>query len=869
MLTQLSIPKQRNSDSPPGYQDLYASGLRHIRELSHKIWTDYNVHDPGITILELLCYALTDLGYRASFPVKDLLADKDGTEPGSFFTARQILPNHPLTLSDYRKLMIDQPGVQNAWLSKHELSYYADTIRGELLHSDPGLPGIEEVALAGLYDIRIEYEGHIRTPEEKAAVREQVYRVLQANRNLCEDYVGLTEVETQTFNLCAEIELRPDTNPSAVKAEIYQRIRNYLCPDIRFYSLEEMLNKKKSDGTPYSPDEIFDGPALNHGFIADDELEASGLKTRILLSDIISEIMDIKGVLAVRDILFLPSQAELTVDQPESFNKWVIPVEAGKKPVLNIDFLDDSYRTLKFYKRNMPVFTDLEEVASFLKLLQPGSKTGMGLSIYDLPIPAGAYRNPGKYYSFQNHFPATYGISEAGLSAGESPERQAQALQLKAYLLFFDQLMANYFSQLSHVRELFSTDPSIHRTYFEQVVDSFTDFAKIYPAGPGTVQEILESLTADPDLHAERRNRFLDHLISRFAERFHDFANMLMQAIGASAESIAGIKADFLATYQANSKERSKAYNYSLNTDADLWNSANISGLEFRIAKLTGMRNFLRRNLSDFDFTIYSEIDGSPGDEFRFRIRHKASGKIILSSSTRYVTEADARSEMRKALQLGMLPSGYQRKNTIDGRHYFNIIDPSGEVIARRIEYFTTEELMNRAIDDLIFYLQDNYSDEGMFLIENILLRPDPLFPGDPFLPICTAEQQTSCSDNDPYSYRVHIILPAENGRFRNMQFRQFMEEVIREETPAHILPKICWISKEDMALLEEAYRDWIYLKPGREPADRKEKLERFIQALYEVKNIYPTQQLRDCNNNNDKFILGSTSLGSLENEPV
>ena len=31
---------------------------------------------------------------------------------------------------------------------------------------------------------------------------------------------------------------------------------------------------------------------------------------------------------------------------------------------------------------------------------------------------------------------------------------------------------------------------------------------------------------------------------------------------------------------------------------------------------------------------------------------------------------------------------GYQRKLTSDGRHYFNIVDATGEVIARRIQYF-------------------------------------------------------------------------------------------------------------------------------------------------------------------------------------
>ena len=27
-------------------------------------WTDHNTHDPGITVLEALCYVLTDLQYR-------------------------------------------------------------------------------------------------------------------------------------------------------------------------------------------------------------------------------------------------------------------------------------------------------------------------------------------------------------------------------------------------------------------------------------------------------------------------------------------------------------------------------------------------------------------------------------------------------------------------------------------------------------------------------------------------------------------------------------------------------------------------------------------------------------------------------------
>ena len=107
----------------------------------------------------------------------------------------------------------------------------------------------------------------------------------------------------------------------------------------------------------------------------------------------------------------------------------------------------------------------------------------------------------------------------------------------------------------------------------------------------------------------------------------------------------------------------------------------------------------------------------------------------------------------------------------------------------------------------------------------------------------------------DPYSYRIHIILPAYGKRFGNMDFRRFAEEVIREETPAHILPKICWISQVDMAELQVYYRDWIYLKAGKDKTRRTEKLNNFIDTLFRVKNAYPSTGL------GGDFILGQTAI--------
>jgi uncharacterized protein len=858
MLSKLTIPKKQTREAAVDYQQLYLAGVQHVQNLASRIWTDYNVHDPGMTTLELLCYALTDLGYRAAFPVADLLTGRDGKadKENSLFTAPQILPNRPLTLLDYRKLLIDVKNVKNAWLQRSDLTFFADTVNGELLRDRPERVGIEEVKVAGLYDVLIEYSDNISAAAAKAALQAAKAR-LQANRNLCEDFVNFAEVELESFLICAELEISHEADEAMVKAELLFQAQQYLAPPVNCYTLSAMLERKKADGQTYTIDEIFTGPLLESGFIDDAGLVAAELRTEIRLSDLVNIIMDIPGVVAVRQIILNP---EGCVEPPE--NRWVIPVTSGKKAILNF-----KKSRLTFYRRNMPVDADEAKVADYLNTLSAKVAGPVSPLYPDLSVPVGRFRQPAGYYSFQNHFPEVYGLSHNGLSSHGDDRRRALAYQLKAYLLFFDQIMANYLSQLSHVKELFSIDPGLKRTYFQKAVASFLDFEKIYGSTAvvdGSDASVKDNgLLEDDKLFQDRRNRFLDHLIARFAERFNEYAANMYASFGAKPEGMIADKCAFLHNYEAISKERSLAYNCTLKDEASLWNSDNVSGFEKRLAGLLGIRNCSRRNLGEIAYDIYAEVDKTPNDEFRFRIRKKDTGKIILSSTVHYVTRDLAREGMRLAIRAAMQPSGYARQQTSDGRFYFNVVNGSGDILARRVEYFKESAQMEIEIVAVMEYLQVNYSDEGMFVVESILLRPEK--KDDPFLPICAAANRYVSAESDPYTYRLHIILPAEGGRFAKMEFRRYAEEVIREETPAHILPRICWVSKEDMALLEKPYRDWIYLKAGAETADRQEKLTRFIYTLFAVKNVYPKELLRECGSGN-KFVLGWTALGSMDN---
>ena len=74
-----------------------------------------------------------------------------------------------------------------------------------------------------------------------------------------------------------------------------------------------------------------------------------------------------------------------------------------------------------------------------------------------------------EFYSIQNELPAVYGLRKNELPTGSNAKRRAQVNQLKAYIGFFEQIMADHLSQLANVRNLFSIEKDIKYTYFHQL----------------------------------------------------------------------------------------------------------------------------------------------------------------------------------------------------------------------------------------------------------------------------------------------------------------------------------------------------------------------------------------------------------------
>ncbi len=937
----ITIPKNVSSNDDLSFDFLRQKGIEYIQSLGSRFWTDYNTHDPGITILEVLSYAITDLGMRIDLPINDLLSnDKINSFENQFFSASEILPNKALTAFDYRKILIDlDPSrIKNCWIQTTTKKLYVDCKEGKISLNKEDLSSenfIKETDVKGFYTILVDFDinqddidvekarlhkvnSSQKNPDKKEHFNEEILRKkvweetlhekikekYHQNRNLCENVEEIKEVDIHPISVCAQIEIDPDADEEMVQALITIELEKYLAPSVQFYSLQEMTDKM------YTSDQIFEGPLLKNGFIDNAELESSSLRTEVRLSDIINIIMGIDGVRVISAISINNCE-----DEETTTDNWNLCIPQNKKPKLC------NKSTFNFKKGVLPVNIDKTKVDEYRAELKKDDleKQSKASENKELKVPYGIDYNSDTYTSVTHNFPETYGIGEIGLSETVSTERKAKAKQLKGYLLFFDQILTSYFKHLSNVKKLLSINNDLPKTYFTQAVTDIKGVEDLVKNYNLTDENMLnEDLFGHLDNSIKRQNQLKDHLIARFAERFSEYSFLMKSLYGTNSDAIIlQNKADFLSNYDTISSHRACALNYYKQSPINLWDTFNVSGLENRIAGLLGIKmdgtpngkkGIKRRNLTNLHYEIYHPTSEIPGIKFRWRIRN-TKNKIILTATENYPSEIDAIKEMNTAIDKiqhtieSDIENGFATliKNRDNGipfsdtvmetfeviesdshRYSFHIINPKFEldlsnpdrIIARQYKLFDTLEETQNAILQLISFFKREF-DEGIFLVEHLLLLPEnnPTTTSNHYMPICIDDCSEECCIPDPYSFKISVVLPGYTYRFSDVDFRNFAEDIIRQEIPSHILGKICWIghrkgnvddAENDLLRFEKTFKQFLSDKSN----DKQDHLPEFIEALGELNSIYNVGELFDCTDETDditgKIILGRTNLGTI-----
>ena len=503
--------------------------MTYIQELSGEVWTDYNAHDPGVTILEQLCYALTDIAYRTSLPITSFLAPftgeklKEEAGKNAFFDPSIILTSPVVTDEDMRKVILDKSDAfGNAWIyidEYHDKEKINHRSKGRIHErNEEKLRGLCDIQLLAKQDFR---KGYFTT--ERALEKEylgQAEKILRENRRLGEDFSDPTILKNQNIDIDFEVHLSSEQPVGEILAHLFIDFFEFMYTPVHHYSLEEM----KDAG--YSIGEIFSGPRMTRGFIKRDELKDR--LTSIQVEDIQKRFLKIKGV-----------QKCKVNGIKENGRLFSREFKAAKGKYLNVLYegeFKSIYKNMKvFVSKNTDegtsksieinvtefhddILNNVNEIWS--KEHREYVLSGEGYFLNEKL--EGKHDKSVGYYSLQHHFPLIYGIGKEGVPDGNdlaSLERKSKALQLKAYLLFFEKHLANHLSQLGNMNEFFNIFFEYKenaQTYFSQPLDNVPEFDKLQKG------DAARGLLEQRAIYFQRKNKIYDHLLGRFGEDLNE-----------------------------------------------------------------------------------------------------------------------------------------------------------------------------------------------------------------------------------------------------------------------------------------------------------------------------------------------------------
>lgn len=394
---------------PQDFNELKSEGLTWIQEHAGSEWTNLNTSDPGVTILDQLVYALTELGYVNDFPVRDILTRPDGKlqVEDQFYLPKEILTITPVTADDFRKYVID--GVNNI--------NNVVVLPGNYLRSDCNI----FLYLNGLTGAKV-----------SEACLETFY-YLNKSRSLGRIFPMPQPLVTQSLFLSGSIELENNASVSQVLVNIQSAINEYIFPTVTPQSYFRL----KASG--YETDDIFDGPRLQNGWIPTSSL--GEMRTEISAFELVQLIETIDGVATVPGLILqptvtmpVPANTLLMIDVIGSYTKQYLTITSDQQS-------SPDAQPLQLSLTKEPAFD-----VSFLYDANADTSE---------ETPTGSYRDINSYYSIQYTFPEIFRVGEHAVE-NASDYQVAQSRQLKGYLTLFDQLLANQFSQLANVPKLFS-----------------------------------------------------------------------------------------------------------------------------------------------------------------------------------------------------------------------------------------------------------------------------------------------------------------------------------------------------------------------------------------------------------------------------
>ncbi|MGY5954760.1 Baseplate protein J-like domain-containing protein [Kosakonia sp. BK9b] len=573
------------------FATLWAQATGSLSALCGDIWTDTTEHDPGVTLLQAATWNDSDLGYRLSLSLNDLLTDAGKTTlfPPEF-GPQGVLCCNTVTAEDYRRAILDIhssdigiSGVDQGFIfddcalvkepedSSNTFRWWYDKVNRNYTFTKP-TDSVDnewqELTLRGnnwLYLVPSRYTQNLSS-EDNAMVQTYLADFLASHRNLGEFFARVIWLQPVDFNLNLEISLSSDVeNMAAVVASIFETTSAQLIGSVARFTTAQMHEKG------YTDEEIFEGPFLKHGWqiVEPTPLSVNGMT--ISLGALANRLLAIAGVESVNAVsLASPPQQIHSV----ASDKWSWQIDAGYYPRLwgadpfTLLASTDSPLTLVI-KGGIYEKPDAAAISQYLS--HPAL-----INTPPVVLPAGTLRDFNTYVPVGNRLPSCYQL--------QTPLEQVEQniRELHQFLLPVDQLLANMCAEIALIPQLLA---------FEDRADVIRGTR--WPYDDGTVNDDVHSAYAYALKQLFQRDAaiFQDDKVTPHPLNFSRelaFLQYLLGYFGASraARPLTLDLADFLLTQRAYLAQQPQLGYDRINIQIN-----KVSALQKRITAIIGLNS--------------------------------------------------------------------------------------------------------------------------------------------------------------------------------------------------------------------------------------------------------------------------------------
>ncbi|ERK05346.1 hypothetical protein L581_2440 [Serratia fonticola AU-AP2C] len=444
------------------FEALWKQAHEKVTALSGEIWTDTGDHDPGVSLLQSATWNCSDLSYRASLQLNDLLThpDRDTLFPEEF-GPEQVLTCNTVTAEDYRRALLDvhssdidtldTPGqdflFSDASLTqepeKRRFHWWYNAEKREYSFTEPTFTQPEDkmtLSLRGnlwLSLVPTRYTQSLSS-ENRAVVEQYLAEFLAAHRNLGEAVSRITWLQPATFIPRVTIELADNIGDiNQVAAQIYQVTDAFLRPAVARDTTEQRRALGDAD------DAIFEGPRLKHGWqqTAPSQITAGGYVLN--LGPLVNLLLAIPGVASLSTLSVDKGDSHMTAVEDDNW-RWQVadgyyPLLWGETP---LELLATNGGPLTLVSKG-GIRNTLESEAMARYLTQADL-----IETTSTVLPAGRFRDQTGYIPVGQRLPECYALQQPDAVIDD------QTRAVHQFLLPVDQLLADGTAELAQLPTL-------------------------------------------------------------------------------------------------------------------------------------------------------------------------------------------------------------------------------------------------------------------------------------------------------------------------------------------------------------------------------------------------------------------------------